>query len=49
MFAIVDRSVLTSNRGPRQRLDLRAAPPPGTTSNAVVPQPRVVPYFSIIQ
>jgi hypothetical protein len=48
MFAIVDRSVLTSNPGPQQRFDPRTVSP-GTTPTAPLPQPRVVPYYSIIQ
>jgi hypothetical protein len=43
MFAIVDRSVLTANPGPRRRFDLRADPSPGA------PARRVVPYFSVIE
>jgi hypothetical protein len=42
MFALVDRSVLTSNPGPQGRFDPRANSP--GTGGA-----RVVPYFSIIQ
>jgi hypothetical protein len=43
MFAIVDRSVLTANPGPRRRFDLRADPSPGA------PAGRVVPYISVIE
>jgi hypothetical protein len=41
MFAIVDRSVLTSHPGPQPRFDPRA-PAPGFSTGPVVP------YFSII-
>jgi hypothetical protein len=44
LFALVDRSVLTSNPGPQSRFDPRAVAP-GTGS----PGARVVPYVSIIQ
>jgi hypothetical protein len=44
MFALIDRSVLTSNPGPQGRFDPRANSP-GTGN----PGARVVPYFTIIQ
>jgi hypothetical protein len=44
MFALVDRSVLTSNPGPQGRFDPRANSP-GTGN----PGTRAVPYFTIIQ
>jgi hypothetical protein len=43
MFAIVDRSVLTANPGPRLKFDLRADPSPGASAG------QVVPYFSVIE
>jgi hypothetical protein len=43
MFALVDRSVLTANPGPRPKFDPRTDPSPGA------PAGQVVPYFSVIE
>jgi hypothetical protein len=47
LFAIVDRSVLTSNPGPQPRFDPRAGSP-GTGTLREAPASRVVPYVSVI-